>query len=46
MRESTFESLNKHVGIVIFSPFADLDECVLLVHHMEVLLNGDMSKLS
>jgi len=29
MRESTFQSLNKHVGIVIFSPFADLVECVL-----------------
>jgi hypothetical protein len=46
MRESTFESLNNHVGIVIFSPFADLDEHVLLVQSMEVLLNGDMSKLS
>jgi len=44
MRESTFQSLNKHVGLVIFSPFADLNGCVL--HSMEVLLNGDMSKLN
>jgi hypothetical protein len=44
MRESTFECLNKHVGVVGFSPFADFGDRVL--HNMEGLLNGDMSKLS
>jgi hypothetical protein len=41
MTESTYESLNKHVGVVVFGPFADLVDHVL--HSIEVLLNGEMS---